>query len=178
MTFCYARIQARSTGACGTSRPLGCERVLISVRVYVFAAFYEASGASARNRREQSPGRHQSPPDIRLLYGRNREKARGKFGCFGVQVFGYLSFRWKFVQIISEASNTEHLNTRTPGSVEAVSAIAQQDVGADGPADAGEEIYGVVGDEGQAAQQGCASAIRSEGALGRFARRLVTVLRL
>jgi hypothetical protein len=52
------------------------ERVLLSVRVYGFAAFYEASGASARNRGQRPPGRLQSPPHGFLLYGRFYAKAR------------------------------------------------------------------------------------------------------
>src|SRR5260221_11177894 len=70
----YARKLSRPAGERRTSRPLGCERVLLSVRVYVFAAFYEAHGASACIRKQHLPGRHQSPP-YTLLYGTKAPKA-------------------------------------------------------------------------------------------------------
>src|SRR5260221_14676464 len=58
----YARKLSRPAGEGRASRPLGCECVLLSVRVYVCAAFYEAHGASACIRKQHLPGRHQSPP--------------------------------------------------------------------------------------------------------------------
>ena len=41
---------------------LSSQRVARCVRVYVFAAFYEANGASARNLTRHLPCRHPSPP--------------------------------------------------------------------------------------------------------------------
>ena len=88
---------------------LSCERVLLSVRVYVFAAFYEASGASARNRGQHSPGRLQSPP--RVLYytidsTQTQERVTPAFEVIMEATAGYRTYPARQITRLSDAQTT------------------------------------------------------------------------